>query len=207
MTAFGAAELRNDARDPSRWSLSTPVRRANDIVNTPRPRIECIRAKASGALGDALQGNDRQVLPPCAIPDAQFDHGTRPSANECVRYCASRSARPVCSWFEARPPTRRETSEVHLVGRASAESRVWPLRVEPSDVVVELAAERGSRQRNDRQQPRALVLHRLDEPLDHSEAAVFADRAEALLDSVAAAPDAELLRRELNAVIGDQVIR
>jgi len=80
-----------------------------------------------------------------------------------------------------------------------------PLRVVPSDEVVQLATERRGCQRNDRQQPRALVLHRLDEPLDDSQAAVLADGAESLLDAAGAAPRVELLRCELRSVVCDEV--
>ena len=52
--------------------------------------------------------------------------------------------------------------------------------VVPGDVVVELAPERGLGQRNDWQDPRAFILQRLDESLDHRDAAVLADGAEAL---------------------------
>jgi hypothetical protein len=73
------------------------------------------------------------------------------------------------------------------------------------DEVPDLARERSLLQRNDGQEARALVLHRPDEPLDHREAAVLADGAEPLLNAAATAPRSELLRRELNAVVGDEV--
>lgn len=88
---------------------------------------------------------------------------------------------------------------------SSSNKRVRPLCVERGDVVVDLAAERRRSQRHDRQKPSALVLHRLDEPLDDCDAAVLADGAESLLDSATSAPDSELLRRDLDTVIGEQV--
>jgi len=71
--------------------------------------------------------------------------------------------------------------------------------------MIELASERTAGQAADGQQPRALVLHRSDEPLDHRDAAVLADGSESLLDAATTTPPAELLLRELNAVVGDEV--
>ena len=94
---------------------------------------------------------------------------------------------------------------MHLIRRAGAESGVRALRVVPGDVVVDFASEGRARQGHDREKARALVLHGTYESFDHRQAAVLADRAEALLDSTSTTPGPERFGRELDAVIGNQV--
>jgi len=137
--------------------------------------------------------------------DAQLNHRTGPSSNQRVWHRAWRSSRPTCARLESRPPTRGKRTEVHLVGCAGTDPRVRSLGVVPGDVLVELATECGARHGHDGQEPRALVFQRTDEPLDHGEAAVLADGAESLLDAATAAPRVEVLRRELRAVVRDEV--
>jgi hypothetical protein len=71
--------------------------------------------------------------------------------------------------------------------------------------VIELAAKGSAGQWDDRQQARALALESADEPFDHGETPVLADRAETLLDAEALAPGDEHVGRELRSVVGDQV--
>lgn len=111
-----------------------------------------------------------------ALFDAQFESRSWPPSNERVRSRAVRSAWPSRTRLKARSPTGREQAKVDLVGRAGAEAGVRPLRIVPRDIVVDLASERCSRQGNDGQKPRAFVLQRTDEPLDHCEATVVLHR-------------------------------
>ncbi len=52
---------------------------------------------------------------------------------------------------------------------------------------------------------RVVVLDRSDQPLDHGDAAVLTNSAEALLYTPAAAPSPESFIRELDALVGDQM--
>ena len=205
MNAFDATKPTVNTLKSSPFASSMLIRDEIDVADTLLPRCVSGFAKSVGPLRDASQRYDGKMTPPAAMRDNQLDHGAGFPSNERVRLRARRSSRPMRSRLEARPTTRRDLVEVDLVRRTGAETRVRPLRVEPGDVVVELAAERGSCQWNDRQQARALVLHRLDESLDDREASVLADGAEALLDAVTSAPGSELGRGELRAMVGDDV--
>ena len=197
MMAFDTTKPEIDTTTPSKCPLSLLDHPENHLAGTRLPTFVPHKAKSKVALRDASKRHDGKMLAPAAILDVQLDRDSWSSSHERMRRSARRPSRPPGSRFESRSPASRECAEVEFVGRAGAESRVRPLRVEPGDVVVEFTAERGPRQRHDRQQARALVLHRLDEPLDDGEAAVLADGAEALLDSATAAPESELRRRDL----------
>ena len=202
---FDTTKRAIDAITPSMFPLSMSDHAENHLAGTRLPIFVSREARSPVALRDASKRHDGEMFPPAAVLDTQLDRNSWSSSHERMRRSARRPSWPTGSRFESRSPASRECTEIEFVGRAGAESRVRPLGVEPGDVIVELAAERVSRQRNDRQQPRAFVLHRLDKSLDDGEAAVLADGAEALLDSTTAAPDAERSCRELNAGIGDQV--
>ena len=58
----------------------------------------------------------------------------------------------------------------------------------------------------DQQPSRALVLQAADQSFDDRDAAVLADRAEALLDLPTGTPPLEPLVGELRAVVGDDVL-
>jgi hypothetical protein len=204
MNVFDATKLASNATDPL-FPASLAFRSATDDFAVTRVRDRDPDGDRDVTLlRDALQIDDGQMLATAAILDAQLDEGAGPSANERMRLRARRPSRPTIPRFETRPSASWELTEVDLVGRTGAETRVRPFRVVPGDVVIELAGERCPRQRDDRQEPRALFLQRSDVPLDDGEAAVLADRPESLLDAVAAAPCAELLCRELRAVVDDE---
>jgi len=205
MTAIDPTKARIDALDPSPLPLPTPNLYEIDVANTPLPHCMSGFVKSVGPLRDAPKRNDRQVLPAAAMLDDQLHDGTGSPPNERVRLRARRAARPSIPRLEAWPTASGERTEVDLVRGACPEPTVRPLRVVPGDVVIELATERGLRQGHDRQQPRALVLHRLDESLDDGEAAVLPDGAESLLDAATAAPRDERVGGELRTVIGDEV--
>ena len=76
--------------------------------------------------------------------------------------------------------------------------------VVPADIQRQLAAKCLTLV-GDQQPTRALVLDRSDQPLDHSDAAVLAHRAEALLNAAATAPSPESIVGELDALVGDEM--
>ena len=167
-------ERETDVRKPSMFAGTAPSGRSSRSTHRPRPSIEILNLSADGALRDASQRHDGQMLSSGAALDAKIDDGTGLPSNERVRRSAGRSTRPSLSGLESRPPTGRERAEVDLLGRTSPESRVRPVGVVPGDVVVEFASERSFRQGHDGQEARAFVLHRPDEALDDSDASVSA---------------------------------
>ena len=207
MNAFDATKPTVDAFQSSLFTSSLPDHDEHDVMSRRLPHFMSCHAKAEGTLRDALERNDGKLLTTAVVLDAQLDHSSGSSSNERVRLRARRPSRPALARLESRPPARRELIEVDLIGRSRAESRMRPFRVVPGGVVIELASECRSRQRNDRQKPCALVLQGTYEPLDHGEAAVLADGAEALLDAATPAPCSEIVRSELHAVIRDDVPR
>jgi hypothetical protein len=101
-------------------------------------------------LCDATELNDGQMLAPAGPLNDQLEHDTGLPTDERVGSGAGGSARPARARLEARPPACREPSEVDLVGSAGPESRVRALSVVPGDEVIELAAEGGATERDDR---------------------------------------------------------
>ena len=150
MNAFDATKATIDVSNSWPFASSMRMCDTNDALNTLPRWFGSNVWKTEGAFRDASKRHDGEMLPPAAILDVQLDSDSWSSSHERMRRSARRASRPAFSRLETRPPTRREPSEVDLIRRASSESRVRPLRVEPGDVVVELAAERGPRQRNDR---------------------------------------------------------
>ncbi len=207
MMAFDTTKPAIEAITPSNFPLSMSGRPENHLAGTSLPTFVPHEARSPVALRDASKRHDGEMLPPAAVLDTQLDRNSWSSSHERMRRSARRPSWPTGSRFESRSPASRESPEVDLVGRASTESRVGPPGVQPRHVVVELTSERRSREGHDGQQARALVLHRLDPSFDDGEAAVLADGAEALLDSATAAPGVEHFRRELRAVVRDEVAR
>jgi hypothetical protein len=83
-------------------SLSTPNCDEIDVANTLRQRSASNAARSEGALRDASEGDDRQVLPPRPILDAQLDHGAGLTSYKRMRHGARRSSRPSRARLEAR---------------------------------------------------------------------------------------------------------
>jgi len=93
MIALDATKMGTDAIDPWKLASMTPDRTTNDVASTRLRRCDSGRASAHAVLRDALERDDRQVLPAGAILDRELDHGTRPSSNECLRSGARRLSR------------------------------------------------------------------------------------------------------------------
>ena len=95
---------------------------------------------------------------------------------------------------------------VDLIGSGTPEPGVGPAAVEPGEVERQLVDEGGETVRDRDQTPRALDLDGSDAPLDYGQAAVLANGAESMADAPAATPALETLRRELSALVGDEVL-
>ncbi len=80
-----------------------------------------------------------------------------------------------------------------------------PVAVVPVEVERQLLLEGGETVRDRDESRGALVLDGSDAALDHGEAAVLADGAEALADVSAATPASELPGDELPALVGDEI--
>lgn len=206
MNGFRSTRLDLAAIRPSKFASSMSDRDENDDVGTRLQSRASIAVRAEGSLCDAPERNDWKVLSPSVPPYADLQHGSGLSSHERMRRRTRRSARPSPTRFESRPAVRREFPEVDLVGSACAESRMRPIGVVPSDEMVELASERGLRERDDRQQTRALGLQRLDEALDDRDAPVLADRPKALVDPATSAPRVKAFGRELRPVVAEKVV-
>ena len=104
----------------------------------------------------------------------------------------------------ARRPARPRMK--HLIGHAVGERRVGPEAVVPEGEVRAEPFEMGEAlDERDALQP--FVLERLDGALGNGDGAVFADRAEALLDAVVSEKFLERAAGELDALVGDDVLR
>ena len=124
-------ERETDVRKPSMFAGTAPSGRSSRSTHRPRTSIEILNLSADGALGDASQRHDGQMLSSGATLDAKVDDGTGLPSNERVRRSTGRSTRPSLSGLESRPPTGRERAGVDLLGRTSPESRVRPVGVVP----------------------------------------------------------------------------
>jgi hypothetical protein len=84
MTGFGSATLEIYAIDHPICESSMPDQDANDVM---RPRLQgwaSTVARAEGALRDTLEGDDRQMLSPGPMLDAQFHHHAVYGASETM---------------------------------------------------------------------------------------------------------------------------
>ena len=142
MMAFDTTKPEIDTTTPSKCPLSLLDHPENHLAGTRLPTFVPHKAKSKVALRDASKRHDGKMLAPAAILDVQLDRDSWSSSHERMRRSARRLSRPTGSGFESRPSTGWEPPEVDLIRRASADSRVRPLRVVPGDVVVELARER-----------------------------------------------------------------
>jgi len=156
-------------------------------------------------LGDALDRNDRQMPAPAEEADVEVELDSRLPADESAWGCARGAPWPSRSGLEPRRPACWTPMVVNLVRGCGAEARMRPAAVVPSEVETEFLVEIGETVWNRDQPSRALGLECPDAPLDHGEAAVLTDSAEALADAAATAPSSELLGDELPALIRDEI--
>ena len=127
-----------------------------------------------GSLRRALQFNDRQVLAPRQVAQLQFDHLPDLATHFSLRRGARRSPRPAPPRLDPRRFAGTIAVEVDLVGRCGSQPLVRTVAVVPLEVERQFPSHALALVR-DQQPPRALVLHRSDEPLEDGDAAVLAD--------------------------------
>jgi hypothetical protein len=96
--------------------------------------------------------------------------------------------------------------EVDLVGSSRRECLVRPVTVVPNRPQRQLSHEGGTSKRHPDEPSRALVLERPHQALDDRDAAVLADRSEAVLNPATPAPSWEAYLRELRAPVGDEMV-
>ena len=108
MIAFDTMKLGIDAIDLSIFASPTPDRDSGDAMATRLPRRTSGDARTEGALRDAFERDDRQVLAAGMVLNAQLDHGAGSSPNERVWLRARRPSRPTSPRLESRPPASRE---------------------------------------------------------------------------------------------------
>jgi len=84
MNALDSTRPTDSAIDSSMPSLSTPNCDEIDVANTLRQRSASNAARSEGALRDALERDDWQVLPTFEVAHVGLDHRTGPSSKEGV---------------------------------------------------------------------------------------------------------------------------
>ena len=141
------------------------------------------------------------------VAHVELDADAKPSTNERMRSGTRRPSRPSGTRFVAWSATGGTPTEVDLVGSPHSERLVRTLGVVPVPPKGQLAQEVSAPERDEDQPSRALGLERPHQAFDDGDAAVLTDGAEAVRDSVTAAPPGEVLLCELKAMVGDQVVR
>ncbi len=94
-----------------------------------------------------------------------------------------------------------------LVGGRSPESHVGPVAVVPEEVKRDFLPDCRETERNRDETSGAFVLERPDAALDHGDASVPSDGAEALPNSTTVTPASEILGHELPALVGHEIVR
>src|SRR5258706_12460175 len=92
-------------------------RHAAETGSTPLQASVSFPERIDGALREGFERDDRQMLAPRAVLDAQFEYDSGPSANKRVRSGARRPARPTLSRLVSWPAASWEPIEVDLVRR------------------------------------------------------------------------------------------
>ena len=95
MNAFGATKATFDTMDDLAAVSMAGSRSEKHVVSRPLRDRALEIAKSEEGLGDALQRDDRQMLPSAAMLDAQLDHRTGPSTNQSMRLRTRRGTRPT----------------------------------------------------------------------------------------------------------------
>jgi hypothetical protein len=93
MPAFDTWKPMIDAMDESMSASMTRLCNADRPGSTRLPRFARSSARTEGALRDASQRHDRQVLSAAAALDDELNHDARSSSNERMRSGARRSSR------------------------------------------------------------------------------------------------------------------
>ena len=144
----------------------------NRHVRTRLHRERADRVEAE-MLRRALQGHDRQMLPTREVADVQVEPSTGAASYPGVRDGARRIRGPQRAGFEARLKAGGVRAVVDLVGCRREQPGMRPVLVVTGGEQRKFVQHRTGREGNDHES-RALALDRLDQPLDHHDAAVLA---------------------------------
>ena len=155
-------------------------------------------------LRDSSECDDGQVLPPGAMAEREFDRGTWPAADECLRSCARRSTWPARTRLEPGCSASGPSAEVHLIRCSRFEEAVRPFPVIPAEEAGQLSLKLRE-PAGDENPSGALGLDRPDQPFDDCDAPILPDGTETLANPTAATPASEAGRDVLAALIRDQV--
>ena len=152
------------------------------------------------------QRGDGKARSPFQVPYLEREPRAGPPADRRLRSRTAGFARPSLPRRETRAALSRRPIEADLVGRRTRQPGVRALAVVPVGEERQLPPDAPP---PDRRQPapHAFVLERADAALDERDAAVLADRAEALADPDATTAASERPRRELTSAVRDQVLR
>ena len=130
------------------WNLSAPgtavpgtgdtatFSQNNNDTDPCRPRRSVLPCKQ---LRDALQLNDRQMLPTRHVADRKLELDAASAANTCPRRCTRRTPWPPLARFEPWLAAGRTSAEVDLVGRCPTEEVVRPFPAAPISVERQLS--------------------------------------------------------------------
>ena len=147
------------------------------------------------------------MLSAVEVLDVKGDLSARLAFDEHLRLCARGRPWPEWTRFEARLAIERSSRVVDLVGRSSAQGHVGTMLVVPLEVVRQLTAECRPGVGH-RDSTRGFVFQAENKPLDHGDAAVLADGAEARRNAMAfPAALVEARAGELRPLVGDEVFR
>ncbi len=92
------------------------------------------RLEGRSLLRRAPQSDDGQMPTSPEVVDIEIQPDPGLTADESVGRGAGRTPRPATAWPEARRPGGGTAPIVHLIGSGGAESRMWPIAVEPGKV-------------------------------------------------------------------------
>jgi hypothetical protein len=109
------------------------------------------------------------------------------------------------TWFEARLAAGQAATKVDFVRGRAVKGRVRPLGIVPVGEQLQFELQRATDEWHERQQSRAFILQRADEPFDHCDTSRFAHGAVAVADAAAATPGLETVADELSAAIADEI--
>ena len=171
-----------------------------------RSAVDAKGVSRAGSCG-VLQGHNREVFAPVMERDFQLQPRARFAPHQGPRSGARRASGPTRSRLESRPPDGGILASITFVGRLATQPGMWSKGVVPLRDCNEFSPKALTPVRN-QQQAGHQAFHRQDEPFDHGDAAVMADRAVARwFDSRALAPFAESVAVELGTTVADNVFR
>jgi hypothetical protein len=187
--------------EPAQQNQEDPRRRLSAQTG---PRVLEGERRRRGPLRHSLQLYEWEVPSPRQVTNVQFDPLSATTSNLRLRPGTRRAPWPMTSRFIPWLATSRPSAEVDFVRRCTVESVVRPMPVVPGHEHRQLSPEVLSTVRN-QQLPGALTFDGSNQPLDHSNTAVLANRTEPLTNPSPTTPTPESLVAELLALVSDEM--